>query len=256
MTSEKLPTGIVFDKSKGRYRARICRGGRTIHLGWFETVAEATAAYEGAEAREGPPMGGVLSEEQKARQRERYAAWQKSVKAFSDAAEEALGPVEDYERWVAGASFEFGITRFRFERIDYEKDVFGDDVDVLVFSRKCLEEGCSERAYTYWWLSRASRRGSVDFCESHDKGYATRFRDSRRFNLTVWDAVHASLGRDREEDGSLPYALRDEARRRAGVLRRKLKNLLNGRNVLLQDLLHDWWYEFEEDMVGEAMDLL
>jgi hypothetical protein len=46
-------TGVVLHKSTGKWLARICVGYRRIHIGYFDTLEEATAARKEAAAKYG-----------------------------------------------------------------------------------------------------------------------------------------------------------------------------------------------------------
>ncbi|QCQ65302.1 HNH endonuclease [Shewanella phage X14] len=47
-----LPTGVIFQKDAGMFRARFCHSGKTEHLGYFKTQEEARSVYAKRKAEE------------------------------------------------------------------------------------------------------------------------------------------------------------------------------------------------------------
>jgi hypothetical protein len=243
--TDNLPRGVTFDKDRNKYRARIHRGGQRIDLGLHDTAKQAERAYLSDVAQYGLPKQGALTPEQDALRRERYAEWLSNRETFEGAMFTAFGDYDPRRPWRIGSTFKFEGRKFELIRFDYECTVWGEHIAVIVLATPCSTKECDKRALTYYWTNRDKPLNRpIPVCPVCNVEGRKHFQQDRATNLAVWDAVHATMGRDRLADGPLPDDRRDEAKARADRLRTYLRDLLETVYDSTDDLPADWYQRY------------
>jgi len=242
---------VSYDQGRQRYVARLMIKGSAKYLGAFDTAEEAHAAYEGAVLVYGKPKRGVLSEAQLKRRDERYNEWLVSRVSLTDSLAPIL-PYDPHRPWpvvLTAVKLPDG-AMFRLQRYEDRLTILGAVERVAVFTRRCRQAQCKTLVENYLWLGpdRKWQHKAFDACAEHmspgeSKGRAFSVEQYARV-LKAWDAVHASLGRDRSRQ-ELPRNMETEARRRAALLRPALRQLLEVVYDRVEDVPEDWWRDVD-----------